>query len=434
MALKMQQSNVERILRELQALVRRSATEKLEMPAMTFRLPTALMTPDTTMLSMGRDEVTAMDAAATALTTDLGFEHLSKPHDDVQVFVAHAWADRTNDHVEVFLRQHARPVMDLTCYLTVEYLSVIQASSLSQIRLLPLTDPEIPTVASGFSLDKPVGCVAAVAVRGTDYGKMADRARTGAAHGLRVLRVSLREQGRVDDRQLRFRLGTAYTFDDRLAGWNLRTDVAYQLQYGPHLADLIGRVPAWTLPAEPSTDIEKRADAAMRWMERATFSGEPLIALLYLFFALEALLGDKSERLKADGLAFRQMMLSYIVTSQLAHPNTTWFLYDRVRSGAVHGENVPDIDEDTLRTFERAVRDSLNQYLTFAKDAGIKRRGMLLQRLRDHPDRPKLTAWVLENGGAGWGTYLNTVESNSGSGPKRRGCRTSRPDSMASGP
>ena len=74
MALKMQQSNVEQILRELQALVRRSATAKQEMPAMMFRLPVALMTPDATMLSMGHDEVAAMDTAATALATDLAFE------------------------------------------------------------------------------------------------------------------------------------------------------------------------------------------------------------------------------------------------------------------------------------------------------------------------------------------------------------------------
>ena len=50
-------------------------------------------------------------------------------------------------------------------------------------------------------------------------------------------------------------------------------------------------------------------------------------------------------------------MLSYIVTGEFACPNTTWFLYDQVRSGAVHGENVPDIDEGTLRSFETTVRD-----------------------------------------------------------------------------
>jgi hypothetical protein len=364
---------------------------------------------------MDRDEVAAMDAAAQVLATDLAFEHLRKPHDELQIFVARAQADQGKDHVGAFLRQHERQILDLVCYLTVEYLSVVEETRLLQLRLLPLTDPSIAGVAHGLSSDKPVGCVAAVDVRGTSYGKMAERARTTAEHALRVTRVGLREHNSINDRQLRFRLGTAHAFGDQLTGWRSRSDVAYELDFGPSFADLVGRTPVWTLPAEPDTDIEKKADVALRWMERARFTGEPLIALLYLFFALEALLGDKSEKLKADGLAFRQMMLNYIVTGEFAHPNTTWFLYDQVRSGAVHGENVPDIDEDTLRRFEWTVRDSLNQYLTLARDAGIGRRGKLLQMLRDHPDRPKLTEWVLENGGAGWATYLNPKESNTGS-------------------
>jgi hypothetical protein len=44
-------------------------------------------------------------------------------------------------------------------------------------------------------------------------------------------------------------------------------------------------------------------------MDRARFIGEPLVGLLALFFALEALPRDKSEGLKAYGLAFRQTML-----------------------------------------------------------------------------------------------------------------------------
>jgi hypothetical protein len=409
------QLSVEQTLRNLQALARRSATGKQEMPAMTFRLPAELVTTQARMLSMDRDEVTAMNAAAKALTTDLAFEHLRKPHDELQIFVAQAQADQGKDHVGAFLKQHERQILDLVCYLTVEYLSVVEETQLLQLRLLPLTDASIPRVAHGLSPDKPVGCVAAVDVRGTSYGKMAERARTTAEHALRVTRVGLREHNSVNDKQLRFRLGTAHAFSDQLAGWRSRSDVAYELEFGPHFADLVGRTPVWTLPAEPATTIDKKADIALRWMERARFTGEPLIALLYLFFALEALLGDTSEKLKADGLAFRQMMLSYIVTGEFAHPNTTWFLYDRVRSGAVHGENVPDIDEDTLRSFEWTVRDSLNQYLTLARDAGIRRRGKLLQMLSDHPDRPKLAEWVLENGGADWATYLNPKESNTGS-------------------
>jgi hypothetical protein len=42
--------------------------------------------------------------------------------------------------------------------------------------------------------------------------------------------------------------------------------------------------------------------------------------------------------IKAHGLAFREMMLSHIISSGFRHPNRTFFFYDQVRSAAVHGE------------------------------------------------------------------------------------------------
>jgi len=50
------------------------------------------------------------------------------------------------------------------------------------------------------------------------------------------------------------------------------------------------------------------------WIERAIFTDGPLVALLYRFFALEALLGDKSSGLKGEQLAFRRATLSRAVT------------------------------------------------------------------------------------------------------------------------
>jgi len=69
-------------------------------------------------------------------------------------------------------------------------------------------------------LDPPVRCVVAVPVSGTSYKRMAERARADAERGLRVLRIALRESRGVHDDQLRFRLGEAYAFGDRLSGWD----------------------------------------------------------------------------------------------------------------------------------------------------------------------------------------------------------------------
>src|SRR5262249_11688312 len=153
----------------------------------------------------------------------------------------------------------------------------------------------IPPVRPEFSIEFPIGSVAAVAVRGTSHERMAQRAEVVASHALRVLRVALREEMGIHDRQLRFRLGTAYAFDGRVAGWTQREDTAYELEVGGDLVERALARPVARMPAEPTNDLQRKANLALRWMERAWFATEPLVALLYLFFALEALLGDKSE-------------------------------------------------------------------------------------------------------------------------------------------
>jgi hypothetical protein len=88
------------------------------------------------------------------------------------------------------------------------------------------------------------------------------------------------------------------------------------------------------------------------------------------------------------------------VAGYFPHPNDTWFLYDRVRSYAVHGEEPPEVDDETVVQFEWAVRDTLNQFLASASDNGITRRSRLVQALNSHPDVPQLVEWVEVNGGS----------------------------------
>jgi hypothetical protein len=45
---------------------------------------------------------------------------------------------------------------------------------------------------------------------------------------------------------------------------------------------------------------------AVGWLDRAVFTSDPLVATLYRFFALEALLGDTSDGLKSGSLALRR--------------------------------------------------------------------------------------------------------------------------------
>lgn len=89
----------------------------------------------------------------------------------------------------------------------------------------------------------------------------------------------------------------------------------------------------------------------MGWIERAIFTDGPLVALLYRFFALEALLGDKSSGLKGEQLAFRRATFSHAVTGGFRHPETALWLYEEVRNNAVHGESMPDVDEEAADRF-----------------------------------------------------------------------------------
>ena len=83
-------------------------------------------------------------------------------------------------------------------------------------------------------------------------------------------------------------------------------------------------------------------------MERATFEPDRLLGILFLFFALESLIGEKSGELKAGALSFRQMMLSHIVDAQFTNPITTFDLYQVTRSEGVHGEAISEVEEAEL--------------------------------------------------------------------------------------
>ncbi|NVN00821.1 hypothetical protein [Arthrobacter sp. SDTb3-6] len=397
---------VEELLAELQRLAR-VKTSAEDDHSMSFRLPLDLVRPESKMLAVTQAVVDAMNGLEEALERDPSFEHMDKSTDTLQDFIARAWADPETDQVQQYITKHSRELLELVCFLPIEYLAIDTPATLLGLQLLPVTDSSIPTTtAPWFDLAPPIGCVAAIPVTGTNLGKMAERAQTLLAHALRVARVGLRDHNGINDRQLRFRPAVAYAFSNNLSGWRSRGDIAYELTLGPSSLDSISNGPVWTMSATPVTDIHKKADLALRWMERARFADEPLIALLYLFFALEALLGDTSEGLKADMLAFRQLVLSHVVSGGFREPNATWFLYSRVRSAAVHGEEPPPVDDAIVDSFEWAVRDTLNEYLTFASTQNIGRRGKLIKALTSHPDVPKLVDWIRTNAGNDWEAYL----------------------------
>jgi hypothetical protein len=397
---------VERTLRDLQALVRRTEPIIAENYAMSRRIPRDLATPDQRMLYLDRSELVAFEQTVAQVLADLRFEHLDKKGDEkVWRFVCQASLDPGPDFVPDFVGQHAKEPRERTCFFPIDHLTVEQPRTLAECVLLPVGDPQLPPVAGAFELVPPVGAVAAVPVLGTHLGRMKDRAAKAVDHSLRVLRVALREHSWVRDEQLRFGRALGYSFGDGLVGWALRSDARIDLRLDDELEALVDSQPISTLGAEPANDIERKALLALRWIERGALTGDRLESLLFYFFALEALLGDRSEGLKARGLAFRRAMLNVAIRGHFADPNRVLLLYDEVRSAAVHGAEPPDVSRELASKFTWDVRRAVNEFLEFARREGLQRRGRVLKALDSHPEREELAAWLRTNGGENWADF-----------------------------
>lgn len=341
------------------------------------------------------------------LLDDLRFEHLRSEVPKVVAGFVHNCSDRPKEnHVSAFIETHAQTPRTSTCYLPVEYLRVSKELVVLGVRLIPPDDAAAPPPLGRFSLEPPVGSLAVVDVIGTDYVRMVQRARNRAEHTLRVLRVALHVHPDLHDRQLRFRLSEAFSWGGSGAGFSTRSDSPYELGLDDGLLHLAGSQSVAHIPIEPLDDIDRHVDLAMRWIERAIFTGEELVALLFLFFGLEALLGRKSDGLKGHELAVRQMVLSQALDQGFTHPTGTFLLYDRVRSAAVHGEDAPWVDASTVSSFAWVVRRTLDQFLTLAKRESFRKRAQVLTYLDDHPSREGCLQWLRGSGGDDWKGYL----------------------------
>ena len=105
------------------------------------------------------------------------------------------------------------------------------------------------------------------------------------------------------------------------------------------------------------------------------------------------------------------------MTGSFGHPNATLLLYDQIRSGAVHGEDVPAVSSSIAHNVERGVRNTLSQYLTIARQHGLSKRCRLLDLLDHHPARSGLIAWLREYGGLDWDSYLDDLGQTSQTSP-----------------
>lgn len=398
-------SDAERCLAALQVQARRTA-EAGAKSVMSQVVPEDLATLDRSWHYLDRRQKHALDTAHAALLADLRFEHLERDLDEClwRFVVRCAFEPSSEDYASEFYAEHVRVPIDTFLCFPVESLTVEHEIHIGDATFLPLSHADLPQPRAPGRHGRGTTGFVVVPISGTHYGRMTERARDAAEHALRTLRVSLAGLGFPPPR-LWFRLGSTYTWPDGTTGWRLPVDTSYEMTLDGELALKLNGESALSIPAVPTTDVERKAKLALEWVNAATLATDPVIAMLFLCFAIETLLGRKDEKRKGRSLAYRRALLSLASDDAFTHPNRMYFLYGRIRSEAVHGEHVQDVAWSDVRQISWDVRKALTEYLSFARANRLTRRATLLKRLEQHPDAGRLIDWLRAHGGTAWGDF-----------------------------
>jgi len=186
----------------------------------------------------------------------------------------------------------------------------------------------------------------------------------------------------------------------------LADDAAWELGVNAEMALQVAAMPAARVAVNARTGVERHAGMAMLWAERSLITPAPLVRLLYLFFALEALVGDRATVEKGRRIAFRRATLDHAIRGGFRNPHITYALYDEVRSAAVHGDRPPEVTERDADELDDDVRAALDQVLEFAASIGETKHAKVMKALDQHQDAPEMVRWLqATDGRAVWGDF-----------------------------
>jgi hypothetical protein len=94
-------------------------------------------------------------------------------------------------------------------------------------------------------------------------------------------------------------------------------------QLNDQLAELATSPPIAELREHGSNEVERRASRALQWWERSFVATDPMIKIVFLFTALEAILGNNSEGIKSEDLAMHRAALSEALNEGFSTPHVT---------------------------------------------------------------------------------------------------------------
>jgi hypothetical protein len=386
-------------LRRLVKKVQLKQADRLGAAYMIRPVPGSLARSDFRGMKLVGEQAEAFHTALGTLAEDMRFEWIDpKTLDEALWGLACEAKARSNERslADEFVKEHARKPLTQTAFFPIVGLEIEHEIDLFGVKLMPATAIEMPdrvVALSNLVKIDSTGSVAAVEVIGTSDVRMATRGRETVEHALRVLRITLRTPLKFDDQSLRFKLANIWWTESGGHQWTMPNRAALAVQLQDELIEMVSAQPVAELTVSGETKLHEHARIALGWFEKSQLEDDPLSKMLYLFFALEAILGDECEGLKGEKLALRRAVLGHLTSGTFRHPARSYALYNEVRSKAVHGSPLsePVTDKEVI-LLSADIRDGINDFLKLARARGFTRRSQLRDALDNDSSCDKLAA------------------------------------------
>jgi len=274
--------------------------------ALSINLEDDLATDKIKSLRFTSNESDAIDTLGNELYHNQGFEYL---YFDLTKLIRRLACEYvvSNDKTlfDKFLSDHYREPENLRVFIPIVGLETTEPTKLQNVTLLKFPIDGLELNENGYF--EGIGTVAQVYVSGTDPSFMRDRALAIINHELKILRVGLRAHNQIHDQQLMFKPGRGWAIENGRIGWTDHKDTAYSLGISKaFLADNLIEQPLYAIPFVPTNRIERKVKLALEWLDQSRLATDPLMRLLYDMFALETLLGDRSEGKKVQSTNMEQ--------------------------------------------------------------------------------------------------------------------------------
>jgi hypothetical protein len=331
------------------------------------------------------------------LLEDERFEYLSDGDAETHIIrlVYRAFTDKSRDHVRTFVSDVAKTPKAHEVAFGIEHLQVKAEFDFGGVKYTKATAAD--TKALGiFAEEANWMTVCRIHVPGTNQARMIERGRARVDFSLRLLRTWLGGHS-LPGYQLRFRIGRFYLFDGVYRGWRLPEDIAGPLEMTRPLDAQMGAEQLAALPYSGGTRAQQQAALALQWLDESRLAIEPTHRIIFLFSALEALLGDRSDGLKAPTLVFYRTTLGMATRGRFSHPSPLYYLYDKVRSAAVHGSQYPLVPKEHVDNLFSNVREALYEYLYFVDKNNLSTRSQVRTALRSSEVSEQVLQWLREN-------------------------------------